>query len=632
MTKSTGLIDRLLGRPLANDEEEEQKVGVFAGLPMLGLDGLASAAYGPEAALTVLLPAGAMGIAYVLPITGVLLVLLTVLFFSYRQTISAYPNGGGSYTVARENLGEWAGLLAGGSLMLDYILNVAVAISSGVGALVSAVPALNHHILAICLVILVLLTLVNLRGIREPGTLFALPTYTFVVCLGATLLIGLGKTLLSGGHPVALMAPPAVKAGAAVSIWLLLRSFASGCTAMTGVEAVSNGVTAFREPQVDNARRTLASIIFLLAFFLGGVALLCRAYHIGATDPNGNDYQSVLSMITAAVVGKSWFYYLTLGSVLVVVSLSANTSFADFPRLCRLIALDDYLPHFFSLRGRRLVMHLGILILSSLAAGLLILFGGITDRLIPLFAIGALGAFTLSQAGMVIHWKRNPGKHSHGKALVNGLGAVLTAAALVIVLAAKFSEGAWITLLLIPCVLLLFRFTHHHYSAMSRATAEVGCLDVEDLRSPLALVPIRGWTRMSESGLRMAMKISHEVTAITVSTGEDTEEVEELRRSWSSAVLEPLKATDRPAPELLVLTSPYRDLVGPLIEQVERMRQAHPDRTVVVIVPEVVETRWWHFALHNQRAALLKARLYFHGDRRVVMLNVPWYFDAEHFQ
>src|SRR5262245_6874338 len=407
------LTDYLFGRRLATFEEGEQKVGVLAGIPMLGLDALASAAYGPEAALTLLIPLGAAGLSKVGPISTLIIIILLVVYFSYRQTIEAYPHGGGSYTVAKENLGTTAGLLAAAALMLDYVLVVAVGISAGVGALISVVPFFQPYTLVLCLTILVLITIVNLRGVRESGLAFVLPTY---LCIGSMLIvlaIGVVKSLVAGGHPEPVDVPPALPpATAAVSLWILMRSFASGCTAMTGVEAVSNAVGVFREPCVAQARRTLTAIIVLLAVMLAGIAYLCRAYGIGATEPGAAGYESVLSQLTAAIGRRGWFYYVAIGSVLSVLALSANTGFADFPRLCRAIAHDGYLPANFGHRGRRLVYSAGIVVLAALSASLLIGFGGITDRLIPLFAVGAFLAFTLSQAGMTAHWWREGGPHA----------------------------------------------------------------------------------------------------------------------------------------------------------------------------------------------------------------------------
>jgi len=441
------LFDVLFGRPLATLDERAEKIGVSAGIPIFGLDALSSAGYGPEAALTILLPLGAAGVVRMLPITGAILVLMGIVFFSYKQTISTYPNGGGSYTVASENLGAHTGLLAGAALMIDYVLTVAVGISAGVGALVSAVPNLQPHTLLICLGILFLLTLINLRGARETGVVFMVPTYFFVGSLLVMIFVGIFKTVVSGGHPVAVSAPPAMAAATeALTVWLLLKAFASGCTAMTGVEAVSNGVRAFREPRAKNAERTLTVIIALLAILLAGVAYLSFAYKIGATDPTSPHYQSVLSMLIAAVMGRGVFYYVAMASILVVLSLSANTAYADFPRLCHAISVDRYLPFSFSLRGRRLVYTWGIYTLTGLAAGLLIIFGGVTDRLIPLYAIGAFTAFTLSQAGMVQHWRKNRDRGWKPKLFLNGLGAVATGITTLVVLVAKFTSCWWVEL------------------------------------------------------------------------------------------------------------------------------------------------------------------------------------------
>ncbi len=344
-------LDILLGKPLATLDERAEQVGASAGIPIFGLDALSSAAYGPEAALTLLIPLGAAGVAYIVPISASIIVLLSIVYFSYRQTIAAYPGGGGSFTVASENLGTFPGLLAAAALMLDYILVVAVGISAGVGALISAVPSLQPHTLSLCLAILVVITIVNLRGVREAGIFFMLPTYLFVGSLLVAIAIGMFKTVLAAGHPVPVLAPPAAGSAtvAVASVWLLLQAFSNGCTAMTGVEAVSNGVKAFREPTVRNAQRTLTVIIGLLIVLLAGIAYLVRAYGIAATDPGAPGYQSVLSMLVAAVAGRGWFYYVTIGSVLVILSLSANTAFADFPRLCRAVAQNNFLPHSFAL-------------------------------------------------------------------------------------------------------------------------------------------------------------------------------------------------------------------------------------------------------------------------------------------
>ena len=624
------IVEKIIGPTLASGEEEQQKVGPLAGIPMLGLDALSSAAYGPEAALTLLLPLGALGLAYIGPITLIILGLLAILYLSYRQTIAAYPNGGGSYTVAKENLGTQPGLLAAASLLLDYILNVAVGIAAGVGALVSAVPALHGHILALCLIILALLTFVNLRGIKESGVVFILPTYLFVGTLALTLIIGLIRAAVSGGHPHPLEAPPAVPvATAGVSLWLLMRSFANGCTAMTGVEAISNGISAFSKPAVQNAQRTLTLIVVILGLLLGGIAYLCRAYGIAATDPNGANYQSVLSMLVAAVAGRGVFYYITLASVLAVLALSANTSFAGFPRLCRLLAQDNFLPYAFANRGRRLVYSLGIAILAVLSGLLLIAFGGITDRLIPLFAIGAFGAFTLSQAGMVMHWRthfaHSPQEKAGNRAslIINAVGAVATGIALAVVLATKFLDGAWITLLLIPGLIILFERTKSHYVHVAEQTRRHEPLDLSNLKPPVVVVPLRQWSTITEKALRFGLQMSPEVIAVHISATED--EGAHLRQRWAGYVEEPARLAGVPLPQLIVISSPYRRLFHPLYRILKKLEGEYPDRMIAVIIPELVGSHWYEYLLHNQRATALKAALLLHGDQRVVVVNVPWY-------
>ena len=463
----TRFFNLLFGRPLPTTAERAECIGPLAGIPVFGLDALSSAAYGPEAALTLLIPLGLLGVKYIVPVSFAIVILLTIVFFSYRQTIEAYPRGGGSYTVASQNLGEGAGLLAAAALMVDYVLTASVGISAGVGALISAVPSLQPHTLEICLVVLAILTIINMRGVHDTGVVFMIPTYLFTATLLIVIAVGGWQVVHAAGHPLPVTPLPAIPAATTmVSWWLILKVFSSGCTAMTGVEAVSNGVTAFREPTRKNAKTTLTIIIALLIVLLAGIALLCRAYGIAATDPGKAGYESVLSMLTRAVMGHGWFYYLTIASVLLVLALSANTAFADFPRLTRAIAIDNYMPHVFLIRGRRLLYSWGIYVLVALTALLLILFGGVTDRLIPLYAIGAFMAFTLSQAGMVMHWKRQGG--ATGQMIVNGVGAVATGVTTLVVLVAKFAEGAWITALLVIVMILFMRAVNRHYVRVNR--------------------------------------------------------------------------------------------------------------------------------------------------------------------
>ena len=617
------LFDFLVGKPLATSEERAEHIGPIAGIPVFGLDALSSAAYGPEAALTLLIPLGLAGLAYIIPISLAIILLLTILYFSYRQTIDVYPHGGGSYTVASENLGATAGLLAAAALMIDYILNVAVGISAGVGALVSAFPSLQPHTLALCLLILFLLTVINTRGVRDTGNAFLIPTYLFIGTLLVVILVGGVRTVLAHGHPTPIIAPPILpKAAMMLTPWLLLKVFASGCTAMTGVEAVSNGVGAFREPTQPNAKRTLTIIIALLAIFLGGIAVLCRAYNIGATDPAGAGYQSILSQLIGAVLGRGWFYYVGMGSILLVLALSANTSFADFPRLTRAIAQSNYLPHVFLVRGRRLLYSYGIYALVGFSAILLIAFSGITDRLIPLFAIGAFLAFTLSQAGMVMHWLRKPGPRSIHRILINGIGALATGVTLIVVLIAKFVDGAWITTLLIPLLILLMIAVRRHYEAVSREIQINRPILLENLNRPLIVVPVDRWSRITEKGLRFALKLSDEIEAVHIDTEEEHNDLEQV---WQRDVAGPIAEAGLAVPKLVCLPSPYRFVLAPLVDYILQLESQFPDRQIAVLVPQLIVKRWWQAPLHNQRAQLLKLLLIMRGNQRISIINIPWY-------
>ena len=621
-------LDWLLGRRLASHEAEAEQIGPATGVGVLGLDALGSAAYGPEAALTLLLPLGVLGVSYALPLLGIIIAVLFIVYISYRQTISAYPNGGGSYTVARENLGPRAGLLAAAALVLDYILNVAVGISAGVGALVSMVPSLLPHTLLLCLAILALLTVVNLRGVRESGLAFLLPTYAFVVTLFGVLAIGIAKSLLSDGHPVPAAPLPLAPAPiATVSAWLLVRAFASGCTAMTGVEAVSNGVPIFKPPTVKNAERTLTAIIATLAILLAGIGYLARAYGIVATEPGAEGYQSVLSLVTAAVVGRGPFYYATLWSVATVLALSANTSFADFPRLCRILAEDRYLPDSFATRGRRLVFTQGILVLAVLSGALLVVFGGVTDRLIPLFAVGAFLAFTLSQAGMVGHWRRIGGPHARHALPLNLAGALATGATTVVVVVSKFAEGAWLTVAVIPTLLYGFVQIQRHYQRIGAQVCSDAPLCIEKANAPIVIVAAQSWNKLTERGIRFALQLSGEVHAVQIKS--ESAKMQDLTAQWERLVAEPARAAGLRAPQLIVLTSHYRQLFQPFLDYVLELRDRYPNRDLVVVIPDLVVDHWYQRFLHNNRGAILRALLRLRGGPRVAVVNTPFYLSGD---
>ncbi|MGA2905745.1 MAG: APC family permease [Candidatus Korobacteraceae bacterium] len=620
------IVDALFGRPLATEEEKAERIGPLKGIPIFGLDALSSAAYGPEAALTLLIPLGMAGAVYIWPVTVGIVILLSIVYFSYRQTISAYPQGGGSYTVASENLGDRAGLLAAAALMIDYVLTAAVGISAGVGALISAVPSLQSQTLRLCLGILILITIINLRGVQETGGVFLLPTYVFIACLLGLIAVGVCKTFAAGGHPVPVVAPPKLTGvTGAVSAWLLLRTFSSGCTAMTGVEAVSNGVMAFREPTDKYAKLTLTIIIAILIVMLLGIACLVPAYGIAATEPGSPGYDSVLSQLLAAVTGRGGFYWLSIGSILVVLSLSANTAFADFPRLARMIAQNGYLPHAFVLRGRRLVYAQGIYALALLTGVLLIIFRGVTDRLIPLYAVGAFLAFTLSQAGMVVHWKRVRGPGAARSMLLNGVGATATGITTLVVLVAKFTEGAWITVLLVPGLILMMRSVRRHYSQVAQEIRTSAPVHTGNLSEPVVLLPIDDWSLVSEKALRYAWTLSREIHVLHIACGDKTDE---LRRQWSEVVEAPAKAAGLPLPKLVVLDSPYRVIVRPIVDYAINQQIAHPDRNITMLIPELVESRWYHYLLHNNRPEAIRALLLFNDNQRITVVTIPYHLHA----
>jgi amino acid transporter len=616
--------DTLFGRPLATSEERAEHVGVAAGIPIFGLDALTSAAYGPETALALLIPLGIFGIHYLLPIISAILILLIIVFLSYRQTIAAYPSGGGSYTVANENLGIGAGLLAAAALMIDYILTAAVGISAGVEAIVSDQPWLHPHTLLLCIVILAVLMLVNMQGTKETGAAFIVPTFCFVGSLLITVAIGVFRTFAAGGHPtpMTVMPQPIPATVSYLGWWLLLKAFSNGCAAMTGVEAVSNGVMAFREPRARNARLTLTVIIAALIVLLYGTAWLAEKYGIMAMDPIRHGYQSLLSLIVMAVFGRGLFYHFTMWSVFLALALSANTAFAGFPRLAHTIAMNDYLPHVFTLRGRRLLFSYGIYSLTALAGILLVMFKGRTDYLISLYAIGAFLAFTLSQAGMVMHWKKLKGQQK-GRLwliLVNGTGAIATGITTVIVLIAKFTAGAWVTALLIPTLILLMVAVKQHYVRV-KDVVRVGPLNLANLQKPIVVIPIARWDRMSEKAMRFAVLCSTEIKVINVECGERDQP---LGAIWSENVLRPLRDKGMCEPQLTILHSTSH-VITPLMEYILELERQNPDRKITVLLPELVVNHWWENLLHNQRVQVLKLLLLLRGKQRIIVVNIPWY-------
>ncbi len=579
--------------------------------------------------MLLLIPLGFYGVQhYLLPIFGFILTLLTILYFSYRQTIEAYPNGGGSFTVASENLGPNAGLLAAAALMIDYILTAAVGVSGGVSALVSVFQWLHPHQLVLCLLILALITLINMRGVKETGLIFMLPTFLFVGTLVATIVVGVLRSVTAGGHPSAVSAPPPPLAATAehltpwLLLWLLMKAFSGGCAAMTGVEAVSNGVTAFKEPRSKKANQALTVIIAILIVLLAGLSYVARSYGVAAMDPDASNYQTVLSLEVAAVFGRGWFYLLTMGSVLAALAFSANTAFADFPRMARAIAIKDYLPHVFILKGRRLLFSHGIYALTGFTAVILIIFNGVTDRLIPLYAMGAFLAFTLSQAGMVKHWLKNPDASHRGlKIFLNGLGAVATGLTLIVVLLTKFMAGAWVTVLLVPVLIWTMMAIKRHYTRVHIETTDPTPLRLTGLEAPIVVIPMARWDKITEKAMRFGMLMSPVVKVVHV----DSDDANALGLVWDAMVLKPVHEHNMAEPELVTVQSSYRTILSPLMDYVLQLEEENPGRKIAVLLPELVVKHWWENLLHNQRVQLLKLLLLLKGNQRIVVVNIPWY-------
>lgn len=621
----------LFGRRLSNREHEDKKLGWIEAVPAMGLDGLGSSSYGPEAALTILIPLGALGLVYLGPVMGSIIALLVILYLSYRQTLAAYPSSGGAYVVAKENLGEYPSLLAAAALMIDYVLNVAVGVSAGVGALVSALPSLHPYILPLCLAIVAVVTLANLRGTGEAGWLFALPTYLFIASFLGVIAYGVFRIVVES-DPAPVVAPPPLAASASsAGIWLLMHAFASGCTAMTGVEAVSNGIGSFREPILKNAYITLTIIVVVLGLLLGGIAIIAAWFDIGAMDQTKEGYQSVLSQLVGALVGFNAFYYVAMSSLLCILCLSANTSFVGFPRICRMVAADGYLPKGFAQPGRRLVFTVGILFLSALASLLLIAFGGITEKLIPLFAIGAFLTFTVSQTGMVVHWWRQKQRQPR-KLAMNAVGAVATGAALLVILLAKFTEGAWITLIAVPVTIGLLRAVKSYYDGLEDQLRKPGPIILDEIDPPTVLVVTESWNRLSERAIRFALTLSPDVVAVHLVRlgGPETEEGEKaLREQWQTEVEEPVAARGLQPPRLMLIPAPYRELHEPLLRLIEKLDADAPERQVAVLIPETVKEKWWQNILHMNRAGRLRTQLLKFGGSRLTVVTVPWRLSRE---
>jgi amino acid transporter len=600
-----------VGSPIPTHLAHHERFSRLTGLAVLSSDALSSVAYATEEILRVLLIGGIAGLSYVTPIGAVIATTLAIVAFSYRQTIHAYPNGGGAYIVAKENLGQLSSLVAAAALLIDYVLTVAVSVAAGVAAITSAFPHLHVSRIELSLGFVFVLMLGNLRGIRESGRIFAVPTYFFIVSILALIAVGAWRAATGMLTPVPAEGPVHGGNLAALTTFALLTAFSNGCTAMTGVEAVSNGVPAFKPPESRNAAATLVTMAALSIVMFTGITLLAHAYGIVP-----NETETVVSQIARGTFGgRGLAYYLVQAATMSILVLAANTAYADFPRLASIVARDRFLPRQFLTQGDRLAFSNGIMILSVLAGVLLVIFEGDTHALIPLYMIGVFVSFTLSQAGMVRHWFALRESGWHASAAINGFGALVTAVVLVIVAVTKATEGAWIILLMIPTLVVIFEVTRRHYDSVAAELSLRGWQPGPTGRH-VVMVPVGGLQRAVVQALRYARTLSPDVRAVYVEL--DASATEGIRRQWG---------TWGQGVTLVALPSPYRSLLEPLLEYIEEVQKQDPNGYVTVVLPEFVPRRLWHHLLHNQHALLLKGALLFKPN--LVVTSVPFHLGME---
>ncbi|MCC6140182.1 MAG: APC family permease [Nitrospira sp.] len=598
----------LVGDPLKTAQAAHERLSKTLALAIFSSNAISSVAYATEEILLVLILAGSAAVSWSIPISIAILILTLILTISYRQIIYEYPLGGGAYIVARSNLGELPALIAAGALMIDYILTVAVSTAAGIAALTSAVPSLFPHREALGLTAIIFIILMNLRGVRESGKFFAVPTYFAIGALGMTVVLGTIQSLI--GPSAIAVAPPATAAQDGldgVTLFLILRAFAAGCSAVTGMEVISNGVQAFRAPEPKNAATTMVWMSSILACLFMGISWM--AYHYGIL---AKEDETVVSQLARLTFGTGIAYYaVQIGTMLLLV-LAANSAFAGFPHLSSILARDGYMPHQMASFGDRLVFSNGIFILGFFACLLLVIFHGDTHALIPLYAIGVFVSFTLSQAGMVKRWLVKRGLHWRKKLVVNGIGAVTTGVATVIIAMTKFMQGAWIVFLLVAILILMFRGIRSHYKAVSEQVTLTRDSRPPRPRRNLVIMPIGGVNRSVVRAVDYARSWGGEIRAILVDVDkEETALVEIKWAQWGCGV------------PLVVLPSPYRSILGSILDYIEDLRQKDPDCWITVIIPEILPARWWQNILHNQRALLLKGALLFKD--RVVLTDVPYH-------
>ncbi|MBI3914495.1 MAG: APC family permease [Chloroflexi bacterium] len=594
----------LVGKPLRSESEKDERLTKIKALAVFSSDAISSSAYATEEILIVLVVAGALGLNYALGVAVAIALLLGVVSFSYRQTVHAYPHGGGAYTVSRENLGTQYGLIAAAALLIDYVLTVAVSVSAGTAALTSAAPQLFPVRVELTVFFVGIITLINLRGVRESASIFALPTYAFIVNLAAIIVIGVARIFL-GEAPVELTPNPLPHDLEPITLFLILHAFAAGSVAMTGTEAISNGVPAFKKPESQNAATTLTVMSSILAFFFIGITFLADQYQVVPTET-----ETVISEVARAVMGSGIFYGIFQVATMLILVLAANTSFSGFPRLAYVLARDGFMPHQFSFRGDRLAFSNGIIYLGILAAALIVLFGASTHALIPLYAVGVFISFTLSQAGMVRHWLKAREAGWRKSILFNATGALLTAFVLVVVGSVKFFLGAWMVILLVPILVAVFNLIQRHY----RNVAEQLAITPADtaLGKPikqLTLVPIHSINKASLRALAYARTISK--NPVVIHLMHDLEEGEEFQEQWKRWA----NGTD-----LVILESPYRAFMEPFLAYLDALQKNDPDSYVTIILAESLPAVWWQHLLHNQTALRLKAALLFRHNTAVIDL------------
>ncbi|KAF0108881.1 MAG: hypothetical protein FD146_767 [Anaerolineaceae bacterium] len=602
--------DILIGPPLPTQQSAHEKLNKIRALAAFSPDALSSIAYANQEIYLGLVIAGAAGLSMAWPIGLVIVGLLMIVSLSYFQTLHGYPSGGGSYVVARSNLGTYPGLVAGAALLIDYILNVAVSVTAGVAAIASAFPALWTHKVMIALALLVVITLANLRGLREAGTVMSIPVYLFLGTYLLMIVYGLIRLAVEGPS-AAVSAPAAVQP---LTILLILHAFSTGCTALTGIESISNGVPSFRPPAAKNAGRTLIAMALLMGvLFLGSIGL---TQFLGVV---AGPQETILSALARRLLGSGLAYYVIQATTLLILAVAANTSFAGFPRVAAILAEDGFLPRQFNSLGDRLVFSNGILVLSVVSGILIVVFNGDTHALVPLFAIGAFLAFTLSQAGMVLHWWRERGRAWAVKAAINGVGALATASALLVVGISKFAQGAWITIIFIPLLVFIFLQIRVHYKKMAGELTLRGLPPSLKPAPPLRVViPIFGVHRAMVDAVNFARSISNEVTAVYVEL--EPGAGDKMRATWEQWW---------PDVPMAVVPSPYRSIVGPLIKYLDETDEQRNDgRLSAVILPEFVPPHWWQNLLHNQTAWLLKAALLYRRSQRGygrVIIDIPYH-------